>query len=495
MAFKIYLLVIMLFAIGYVYSHHSENDGQLRIAVIGGGIGGTSVSYFLKKSLPDSSVTLYEPGDIGGRLRTVDMAGMNYECGGSIIHPKNQLMVDLVQEMNLSPRPPDHWNSRFTIIDENGVLFQQSPWSYLQPLQLIYRYGIFSLLKLHYFIQGMLEDFASIYPFLNDGNSVDTVEDMLKVMSPNSRKNKSLNNYGLLDLVTISLEEELLRQSQPQNLIDELVTVAVRVNYGQMPDSVHAFVGSVALAGAEGELWAIEGGNHVLAEKLFTSSGANLMQENVHKITRNSNGTWNVATSNEKFLNYDMVILATPMTTDTQNMSIEGLDEEVNFPGKYHQTVATLVDGDLNPEYFGLTDDTMTETIFFVDSKFPINSVSLLTPTKFDEEIQELPNVWKVFSQQPLTVKDLSDIFSERREVKVCDWLAYPNYSTNQTLSDFVITNNLYHINSIEWSASAMEMSVIGAKNVANIIIAKHHGKKINSNDENENLMHSHGDL
>ena len=51
-------------------------------------------------------MTLYEPGDIGGRLRTVDMAGMNYECGGSIIHPKNQLMVDLVQEMDLSPRPP-----------------------------------------------------------------------------------------------------------------------------------------------------------------------------------------------------------------------------------------------------------------------------------------------------------------------------------------------------------------------------------------------------
>ena len=54
---------------------------------------------------------------------------------------------------------------------------------------------------------------------------------------------------------------------------------------------------------------------------------------------------------------------------------------------------------------------------------------------------KSLENVWKVFSQQPLTVKDLSDIFSERREVKVCDWLAYPNYSTNQTLSDFVKQN------------------------------------------------------
>ena len=101
----------------------------------------------------------------------------------------------------------------------------------------------------------------------------------------------------------------------------------------------------------------------------------------VQKITRNSNGTWNVATSNEKLLNYDMVILATPMTTDTQTMSIEGLDEEVNFPGKYHQTVATLVDGELNPEYFGLTDDTMTKTIFFVDSKFPINRSILVHPT------------------------------------------------------------------------------------------------------------------
>ena len=102
----------------------------------------------------------------------------------------------------------------------------------------------------------------------------------------------------------------------------------------------------------------------------------------VQKISRNSNGTWNIATSEEKLLNYDLVILATPMTTDTQNMSIEGLDEEVNFPGKYHHTVATLVDGDLNPEYFGLTDDTMTKTIFFVDSKFPINR-SILVHHKF----------------------------------------------------------------------------------------------------------------
>ena len=74
-------------------------------------------------------------------------------------------------------------------------------------------------------------------------------------------------------------------------------------------------------------------------------------------------------------------------------------------------------------------------------------------------------------------------IFSEKLETKVCDWLAYPDYSTNQTLSNFVLTNDLYHINAIEWSASAMEMSVIGAKNVANMIIEKYGiSKEKNSN-------------
>ena len=45
--------------------------------------------------------------------------------------------------------------------------------------------------------------------------------------------------------------------------------------------SVHAFVGSVALAGAEGELWSIQGGNHMLTEKLLVSSKAGLIQEKV----------------------------------------------------------------------------------------------------------------------------------------------------------------------------------------------------------------------
>ena len=40
------------------------NDITFIPAVIGGGIGGTSLSHFLKKSMPEASVHLYEKGKV-----------------------------------------------------------------------------------------------------------------------------------------------------------------------------------------------------------------------------------------------------------------------------------------------------------------------------------------------------------------------------------------------------------------------------------------------
>ena len=104
--------------------------------------------------------------------------------------------------------------------------------------------------------------------------------DLLKIMSPASRKNKASDDL-MTELAELSLEDELLRQNLPGNLIDELVMAAVRTNYGQVPSTVHAFVGSVAVAGAEGGLWSIEGGNHLLPEKLLLLSEAVVVQSKV----------------------------------------------------------------------------------------------------------------------------------------------------------------------------------------------------------------------
>ena len=46
-------------------------------------------------------------------------------------------------------------------------------------------------------------------------------------------------------------------------------------------------------------------------------------------------------------------------------------------------------------------------------------------------------------------------------------------------LGNFTLHRNLHHVNPIEWVASAMECSVIGAKNVANLAYNQWKGKDI----------------
>jgi len=49
---------------------------------------------------------------------------------------------------------------------------------------------------------------------------------------------------------------------------------------------------------------------------------------------------------------------------------------------------------------------------------------------------------------------------------------AYPTYEVPQKLHPFVLdTDGLFYINAIEQAASAMEMSMISARNVANLIV------------------------
>ena len=48
-----------------------------------------------------------------------------------------------------------------------------------------------------------------------------------------------------------------------------------------MPNDIHAFVGSVGLAGMHGELWSVDGGNYRVAEELIKIAKANLIPSRV----------------------------------------------------------------------------------------------------------------------------------------------------------------------------------------------------------------------
>lgn len=345
----------------------------------------------------------------------------------------------------------------------------------------------------------MLSFFASkrIYPFLESGNHVDEVSDLLLRMSPSAR---FISSSVLLNNTDLSLMRRMLDLGMSRQLVDELAMVAVNVNYGQSPHAVHALVGAVALAGAEDGLWAVDGGNKRVAEQLLERSKANYAQAQVNSVGLNPDGTFKVAfnrlaapaepewlfaeganegksqkvpvaTAEEKE-DFDVVILATPMTKDKTTIEIRGLPEAPSFPRRYHRTVTTLVNGEVDPKALGFdSEEDMTAANFYIDRLDNLNSLSLLAPvTAAETDVEDLPRVWKIFSKTPLTDEDLDAIFQSRQETKVVDWLAYPHYRVQQqsTLGSFKLHEGLYHVNAVEWAASAMEMSVIGGRNCAN---------------------------
>ena len=103
---KTVILITQLLALKATQDHE-EPQKSPRIAIIGGGIGGTAVAYFLKKAIPNAKLTIFEAEEnVGGRLKTIEIAGKTYECGGTVIHPANQIMSQLVGEVGLQRRKP-----------------------------------------------------------------------------------------------------------------------------------------------------------------------------------------------------------------------------------------------------------------------------------------------------------------------------------------------------------------------------------------------------
>lgn len=194
---------------------------------------------------------------------------------------------------------------------------------------------------------------------------------------------------------------------------------------------------------------------------------------------------------------YDIVVIATPLHQGKSDITFSGFSPPIPsyYPGLYHQNVATLVHGMVNMSYLGTTvpaSEFTVSDILTTDSKgCAINSLSSLDPVHIPQGYKRSPasqtKVWKVFSQQPLSQKQLQDMFLSWDFVSESKWLAYPSYRPPQRKTPpFILHNRLYYLNSVEWAASAMEMSAISARNVA--LLAHHRWHQQVSKIDQEDL-------
>ncbi|XP_071743165.1 prenylcysteine oxidase 1 isoform X1 [Lepeophtheirus salmonis] len=422
---------------------------------------------------------------MGGRLATVKIAGREYEVGGSVIHGKNLLMKEFLQITDLKRNTHiderlivDYYICRIAIIGKNDeVLFNEYP--YISTLQMLFRYGPTSLIKLQYLISTMLKEFSKVYPFLDQGHTFDSAKDFLLTISPRPRRKKVLKEEdSFVNLTKISIKEMMTNMNFSPELINELVSAVMRCNYGQSVNDANAFVGMVSLAGADDSLWSVQGGNKLIPERLLAESDINIINEMVTYVHKKGT-SYLIGTKDNPLLKdengdvlsmgvlpYDAVVIAAPLTSDA-NMGLK-LPNSTKIPGKYHLTVTTIVHGIRDPKYFpGVSGNFL----LYSDDENVINSVNLLKPVDYDGS-EEVPSVWKIFSQRILSEDELHEIFSVIHSKEVIPWLAYPSYKHSFIDQSFVFPNyeRLYYLNTIEWAASAMEMSAIGGKNVANMI-------------------------
>ncbi|KAK2578021.1 hypothetical protein KPH14_008440 [Odynerus spinipes] len=455
-----YRFFVILF-VSFILKHVSGSEVQTpKIAIIGGGIGGASASHFLSKLFNNNlKIDLYEANKIGGRLATIKIDDNEYEAGGSIIHSKNKYMQEFAKLLGIEHRPTSE--QTFGIWDGTEIIFEESGSQIFTLAKLIYKYGI-QPFRLHRYIDSILTDFTKIYDLQDKGQFFTNVTSMLAAM-----------NKEFPELLHVPFKDHLLHLGYGEKLIDELVSAPLLVDYGQTTN-IQSFVGCVTLSAASGNLWAVKGGNKKVPEHLIYRNGnVNVMPSYVKKIrytTTNGFPMYEVHYLNEDSIDtikdhYDIVILATPLTKDQEmQIAFEGIPmDSLKFVGEYHTTVATFVKGDLNPHYFGLEEEL--DTILSCNSTTRINSVGKL------ETVEGLSNnklkMWKVFSNATLPSDVIHSIFVNVNEVKEIVWKAYPEYSTNVRLDKFKLYDGLYHINAIEWAASAMEMSAIGGRNVA----------------------------
>ncbi|CAL8406092.1 unnamed protein product [Arctogadus glacialis] len=467
-----------------------------RIAVVGAGIGGTATAYFLRQEFGAGvKIDVFEPENVGGRLATVKMGDQEYETGGSVIHPLNLHMKHFIDNLGISQR--ENVPSKMAIFDGKELTFEESDWFIVNMLRMLWRYG-FNFLRMQMWVEGVLDKFMRIYQYQQFGYSFSTVEQLLHAMGGDS----------FLTLANQTLEEAMLGEGFSQVFLNNIVAPITRVNYGQSV-RVNGFVGAVSLAGADSGLWAVDGGNKMVCSGLLYHSRAELIPARVTsisvKVRPSKAGTTTsfyevnyVGVSGPAHSLYDIVIVATPLHTGKSDISFPGFSPPIpsHYPGRFHQTVSTLVHGLLNVSYLGTrqkpSDFTVSDVLTTDAEGCFLNSLSSVDPVTIPPGYRRppasTPSVWKIFSPRPLTEAQLDAVFLSRDPgASETRWLAYPAYRPpHRRTPPFVLHDRLYYLNAVEWAASAMEMSAIAARNAA--LLAHHRWHALTGKIDQEDL-------
>lgn len=532
---------------------------KLKVAILGGGIGGSAVALWLRDAFGEDQVdiALITDGPIGGRCQTVELDGILYEAGATIISDMNVYFKALMRRFGLS-RKPSGLNMPMAIFNGSRFLFcgvstaALHGWGAVAKLltswQLALRYGFFSLLRLQSLARtSTAPNLPRLYRALYDGATYGHPRELLSTLG-----------HGCLRLSERPADQWLVREiGLPGALVQELAEPGMRCNYGgQGCNELHAFVGLVSICGGIcSKCFSVLGGNVQVPEMAVAVAEPRLLRGTARLVRRVPGfadaepweptfevgydpsacgeamkaGPSRVPTRAGKRENevegllveaFHLVVLAHPL--EHSELSFEecctGNIQRDGALQQYRRCVAHFLRGSPKLSRFAecvsseaengggavrtsfpkpaeadrfqvdepaqipefapvqiLTTADSTTPFFSIGLQFPINMGSKEAAlATLDGAERGEAQVYKVFAPKRLTEEELDQWFhrSPGTPVRVVDWYAYPEYSAPQRFRPFVLDPaGVYYVNAIEEVASAMEMSLIGARNAVNLIV------------------------
>lgn len=440
--------------------YHIATEDKIKVAIIGAGIGGSSSAYFLLKN-KNFSVDIYERRErVGGRVYSQKVMNTTQNLGASFLLKENQIIYKMINDLNISTQfAQDENEGSLGIFNNRSILFTLGNSDFANVIKVVWRYGLFAPLRAKRIIAEYLVKFNKIYELLNEKKTSSSLYELLQ---------KTQNEH----LLTTTIGEYLKQNGVSAKYVDELYNAVIAGIYNQ-GNEVNSYAGFVALIGANNSPLNIVGGNDLLIKKIIESNeqtGAfNLfLNSSIMEIARN-NSKFIVKDNDGTEKIYDYIIIACPLIYTNITFTNIKIDKKNYYPDKFVAPYLAYVKGIPRPEFFNWsTKETLPETLISTDKTKGL----VIQLAHFKDDI------YKLVSEVELSEEIIENTGYFNKGSKIIykhHWtFAYPQFeSYKQNLSnlpEFVLEENIYYISAIEAAASCMELSMISARNIVNII-------------------------
>lgn len=406
------------------------------VVVVGAGIGGSSVAYYLRNS--GHNVTVLERETrVGGRLKSVVFEGVQVDVGGDAWATSNAYMLELMRELNIPlANASAAGNGRTGLWD--GRRWLPVPKGLLDEAKMVGELAFFRIV--------LGENYRA-----RRGRTFRTLEEYAA--------------FGRLDRYTARPAADMARHFSA-DFVFGAWDPATRGIYDQLVADASCFAALVAVLPAAETAYSARDGNDAMVKQILRAAKAQVrLGASVAKVT----GTQPPyalydAQGNVLVAQADAIVVAAPL----EMARIAGLPVGNVTRRFYHHWWVTLAAADgFSPRYFGLPPTaSVPDTIVT-----PRNSTAPFVVCYIVGQSAAKKKLYKCFSNQDIASR-LNDMYAGLVSSHVQYWpQTFPELRAAAAgFQPVVLGPGLFYTSTMDSIGVAMEASVVAGRNIADLI-------------------------